>query len=72
MLIYILYSRLDLAIYKLYYKIMRLVFMDCMHACSIQLFCDLLDWSPPGFSVHGISQARILKWVAISSSRGSS
>ena len=32
----------------------------------------LLDYSPPGSSVHGILQARILKWVAISSSRGSS
>ena len=30
------------------------------------------DCSPPGFSVLGISQARILGWVAISSSRGSS
>ena len=29
-------------------------------------------WSPPGFSVYGISQARILKWVAIYSSRGPS
>ena len=33
---------------------------------------DLLDCSPPGPSVHGIIQARILEWVAISSSRGSS
>ena len=33
---------------------------------------DLRDCSLPGSSVHGISQARILKWVAISSSRGSS
>ena len=31
-----------------------------------------MDCSPPGCSVHGISQARILKWVAISFSRGSS
>jgi len=31
-----------------------------------------MDCSPPGFSVHGIFQARILEWVAISSSRGSS
>ena len=30
------------------------------------------DYSPPGSSVHRISQARILEWVAISSSRGSS
>ena len=28
--------------------------------------------SPPGFSIHGIFQARILEWVSISSSRGSS
>ena len=28
-----------------------------------------MDYSPPGFSVHGIFQARILEWVAISSSR---
>ena len=32
--------------------------------------CDLMDHSPPGASVHGILQARILEWVAISSSRG--
>ena len=30
------------------------------------------DWSPPGSSIHGILQARILEWVAISFSRGSS
>ena len=35
-------------------------------------FCDPMDCSSPGFSVPGISQARILKWVAISFSRGSS
>ena len=34
--------------------------------------CDLIDCSPPGSSVHGILQARILEWVAISFSRGSS
>ena len=34
--------------------------------------CDLLDYSPPGSSVPGIFQARILEWIAISSSRGSS
>ena len=34
--------------------------------------CDPMDYSPPGSSVHGISQARILEWVATSSSRGSS
>ena len=34
--------------------------------------CDPVDRSPPGSSVHGILQARILEWVAISFSRGSS
>ena len=34
--------------------------------------CDPMDCSPPGSSVHGISQARVLEWVAISSSKGSS
>ena len=36
------------------------------------LFCDVLDCSLPGSSVHVISQARILEWVAISFSRASS
>jgi len=34
--------------------------------------CNTMHYSPPGFSVHGILQARILKWVAISFSRVSS
>ena len=41
----------------------------CMHAKSVQLrptLCDLIDGSPPGSSVPGILQARILEWVAIS------
>ena len=33
---------------------------------------DPMDYSPPGCSVHGISQVRILQWVAIPISRGSS
>ena len=32
--------------------------------------CDPMDCSPPGFSAHGIFQARILGWVAIPFSRG--
>ena len=39
---------------------------------SCPTLCDPVDCSPPGFSVHGILQARILEWVAISFSRGSS
>ena len=47
----------------------------CVHAQLIQLcptLCNCMDCSPPGSSVHGISQARILKWVAMPSSRGPS
>ena len=36
------------------------------------LNCSSVDCSPPVSSVHGILQARILEWVAISFSRGSS
>ena len=35
-------------------------------AQSCPTLCDTMDCSPPGFSVHGILQARILEWVAIS------
>ena len=51
-------------------------FLICMHcAKSLQsclTLCDLLDCSPPGSSVCGVLQARILEWVAMPSSRGSS
>ena len=36
------------------------------------ILCNPMDCSPPGSSIHGISQARIPGWVAISFSRGSS
>ena len=39
---------------------------------SSPTLCDPMDWSPPDSSIHGIFQARILEWDAISSSRGSS
>ena len=39
---------------------------------SCLILCDPMDCSLSGSSVHGIFQARILQWVAISSSRGSS
>ena len=41
-------------------------------AQSCPTLCDPMDCSLPGFSVHGIFQARVLEWVAISFSRGSS
>ena len=45
-----------------------------IHPCGhwdfsrVQLFCDPTDCSPPGSSVHEISQARMLEWVSFSSS----
>ena len=39
---------------------------------SCPTLCDPMDCSLPGSSVHGIFQARVLKWIAISLSRGSS
>ena len=36
----------------------------------VQSFAAPMDCGPPGSSVHGISQARILEWIAISFSRG--
>ena len=46
--------------------------MVCCCAQSHSTLWDPKDRSPSGSSVHGISQARILEWVAISFSRGSS
>ena len=48
---------------------------SCLKVLVTQLYptlCNHMDCSPPDFSVHGILQARILEWVAISFSRGSS
>ena len=47
-------------------KVKVLVTQPCL------TLCDPMDYSPPGSSVHGILQARIWEWVAISSSKGSS
>ena len=41
-------------------------------AQSCPTLCDPMDCSPPGSSVHGILQARILEWITMPSSRGSS
>ena len=41
-------------------------------AKSCPTLCDPIDCSLPGSSIHGIFQTRILEWVAISFSRGSS
>ena len=44
--------------------------MKVFVAQSCLTLCDTMDYSLPGSSVHGILQARMLEWVAISFSRG--
>ena len=51
--------------------------LTCYAECVLSDFtcvwlCDPMDYSPPGSSLHGYPQARILEWVAVPSSRGSS
>ena len=51
-------------------KLITLCVLSCFLLCLTP--CDPTDCSPPGSSVHGILQTRILEWVAVPSSRGSS
>ena len=47
----------------------------CVQAKSLQsclTLCRPIDYSPPGSSIHGILQARILEWAVIPPSKGSS
>ena len=54
------------------------LYIVCVCACThlvaqwCPTLCDLMDWSLPGSSVHGILQARVLEWVTVPSSRRSS
>ena len=51
----------------------RLPKLACVLACSVMPnFCDPMDSSLPGSSVHRILQARVLEWLTISPFRGSS
>ena len=50
------------------------IYTALVHAKSLQLcptLCNPMDCSLSGSSVHGILQAKVLEWVAMSSSRGS-
>ena len=46
------------------------ILLCCLVTKLCLILCNTMDCSPPGSSVHGISQARILELVAISFSRG--
>ena len=53
--------------------VLELIFVClCSDALKRPTLCNPMDCSPPGSSVHGIPQARILEQVAIPFSRGSS
>ena len=62
----VLYSRFLLVIYFIYKR------KESEVAQSCPTLCDPMDCSLAGSFIHGISRARILEWVAISYSRGSS
>ena len=66
------HKQLDKAVYchPVYLTYMQSV---CMHDKSLQLcliLCDPIEYSQPGLSVHGILEARILEWDAMSSPPG--
>ena len=69
------YQMLDqFGLEKLYTMVIKYYLWEVkvLVARSYPILCDSMDCSPPGSSVHGILQARILKWVAMLFSRGSS
>ena len=59
---------------KLYLKQLFILYVQkvCLLSCfnHVPLFATQWTVNPPGSSVHGILQARILEWVAVSASRG--
>ena len=72
----------DISLLAKVHLVKAVVFLVVMYGCekdsenevaqSCLTLCDPMDCSLPGSSVHGILQVRILEWVAISFSRGSS
>ena len=71
------FSKEDIQMANRHVKMMLSVISHCCAVLrsltqSCLTHCDPVDCSPPGSSVHGISQARVLEWNAISFSRGSS
>ena len=69
-LVWVFLVRLIFSLWKVLKIFKTSHYIMCVFTKSYPALCDPLDCSPPGFSVHGISQARILEQVAISSSRG--
>ena len=70
--VYIYLSFFNILFHYGFHRIVNMLYSCCVVAKSCLTFCDTMDYSPPGSSVHGVLLARILEWVAISFSRGSS
>ena len=70
------YFQLFFSFQRILFNLKSVYLYQRVRACSVAqscpILCDPMDCSMPGSSVHGIFQARILEWVAISSSMGSS
>ena len=61
------------SVYFIYLIYLSCFMCSCMKSLQLCLtLCDPMDHSPPDSSVHGILQRKILEWVAMPSSRGSS
>ena len=52
------------------YNMYMHIIVDCLVAKLCPTLGDPMDCSPPGSSVHGVSQARILEWVTMPFSKG--
>ena len=55
-----------------YFQVYSKGIQSCVCVCARVGLCEPMDCRQPGSSVHGISQAKILVWISISFSRGSS
>ena len=62
-------DKMDKVLGKHKWPKLTVLFVVCQLLSCFLLFATLMDHSPSGSSVHGILQARILEWVAISSFR---
>ena len=61
------------AVLSLYFTFSHLIVLCCAKLLQLYMtLCDPMDHNLPGSSVHGILQTRVLEWVVMPSSRGSS
>ena len=65
--LYVYGTHIHLHIYAYTYTYLRVLCAKLLQSCLT--LCNPADCSPPGFSVRGILQARILEWIAIPFSR---